>query len=106
VRYRRIELNPKPLRSIWEASCYLDEEDRVEGDSYPHSAGFYYSPETETTQKGFAKLKSFLVKKHEDEIARLQRSLVKLKEANLSKKVTDYDNRETKLVKSSTQAPA
>ena len=83
MKYHRIEIHSAWPNDTWRVTCSFDPTDRVEDQTYPHEAGFYYSPETEGREVGFQKLKDFLILKHETEIARLQLSLRKLRNLQL-----------------------
>lgn len=52
----------------------------VTSKTYPHPNGFFYYPRTTKPEKAFALLKAVVIKKHQEEIDRLQKSLDKLKQ--------------------------
>ena len=52
--------------------------DREVVQSLPNPLGFYHYPRKMGETKAFQKLKSFLIKKHRDEIAGLKKSLTDL----------------------------
>jgi len=69
-----IEYKPKNKQE-WGASVALCDIDRVDTDTKPNASGFYHFPETMPPALAFEKLKECMIKTHEKEIVRLQKSL-------------------------------
>lgn len=77
MKYDLIEI--KPNSGEWNVSWAFDDRNRIPSQSTPHSLGFFYFPRRMGINKAFFILKNHLIKKHTEEIKRLQKSLSKLK---------------------------
>jgi len=63
----------------WVVGFYKGCEDRVKTKINPNSMGYYHYDKKLGRKKAFNQLKSLLIKNHEEEIARLSRSLFELR---------------------------
>lgn len=83
-----IEIRP-PNRftdNNWSVRQSFNDEEKVDGESVPHSMGFYHYPEHESVDTAFDKLRTKMVVDIQKEIDRLQKDLELLKELKLIKK--------------------
>jgi len=80
---RYFTMNIKPDRERWTAFVTEDATERRETKTLPNVLGFYHYPVTLSKQTAFNRLKQRLVKSHEKEIVRLQRSLKALQKLTL-----------------------
>ena len=86
MQYWLIRIKHKNIRTKkedWELTYFLDETDRIDSKTFPSSEGFYYLPKRKSLQKGVKDLQKHLIKRHEEEIKRLQKSLSKLVELDV-----------------------
>jgi len=80
---RYFTMNIKPNRERWTAFVTEDATERRVTKTLPNVLGFYHFPSTVSKETAFSRLKQRLVKVHEKEIVRLQRSLAALKKLTL-----------------------
>lgn len=85
MKYKTIEIKPSYTTREWQVFFREDDIDRRGGKTYPHPIGFYHFPETISLNKAFLKLKECMVKRHKDEIAKLEKSLKELEKVELPK---------------------
>ena len=81
MKYGLIQLRPNVDGDGWQQTGpHYDGEDRKKAKTVPTGFGFYHFPRSMGPKRAFNKLKHHLIKKHEQEISRLEKSLNKLKE--------------------------
>lgn len=80
---RYFTMNIKPNRERWTAFVTEDATERRETKTLPNVLGFYHFPNTMSKETAFRRLKKRLIKMHEKEIVRLQRSLAALEKLTL-----------------------
>lgn len=88
MRYRTIHIEPDPFTvGKWRTRHYLDEADRknVDDPQPLPGLGVFYSPMRRSLKRGFNELKAAMIKAHEDEIEKIQKSLKALREVELPK---------------------
>lgn len=84
MRYSTVEIRPSILnRNEWEVSFSDLDGDRIDEGHRPHGLGFYHYPRKFGRVKAFTILKEYLIRQHEEEITKLQSSLVKLQKLNV-----------------------
>ena len=76
--YDTITIKPT-IEGEWEISHYQIPDDREANQSSISALGFYHYPRRKGKKKAFNELKEFMIKRHEDEINNLTKSLEKLK---------------------------
>lgn len=80
MKYSTVQIRPSPIdRNDWDVSFADLDGDRTMTAPGPHSLGFYHYPTKLGRAKAFAKLRDYLLKKHDDEIDALQKSRAKLR---------------------------
>ena len=76
--YDTVEI--KPIAGKWVVNHSQMDGDRQSSKEYtPHAMGFFHYPRKWGVQKGFRLLKKAMIKRHEDEIAALTKSLSSLR---------------------------
>jgi hypothetical protein len=84
VYFDTIEIKPKAFgKKGWEVRHYQLNYDRVPSEGSMSGLGFYHYPRRKGKQKAFEELKAYLIKRHEDEIFDLLRSLDELKKLEM-----------------------
>lgn len=77
--YDTIELLPQHGFGVWNVTHSRVPGDREPRKKYlPHGLGFFHYPRKWGVKRGFDALKAAMVKRHKDEIARLEKSLAAL----------------------------
>lgn len=77
MKYKLIEIKPSDRK--WVVRLSSVEGDREETQTVPNAMGYYYFPEEMSEVSAFAELKSVMIESHEEEIKKLQDSLLSLK---------------------------
>lgn len=80
MKYKTMKI--KPNGNSWRMEISKDDNCRVITKTYPNALGFYHYAETIPNEKAFDDLKKTMVKKHKEEIEKLQKSLQALEELN------------------------
>jgi hypothetical protein len=79
MKFSTVQIRPSGhKRDRWEVSFSDLPFDRVDEKQGPHSLGFYHYPRKMGKEKAFEAMKAHIVKKHEEEIAALTKSLAQL----------------------------
>jgi hypothetical protein len=87
VKYDLVEIRDSGVGDDqkWGVRWSKDETDRVSSKSKPHQLGFFRYPRCMGLKKAFRLLKSEMIKRHKDEIEKLQKSLDALEKLELPK---------------------
>lgn len=72
MKYNLLEI--RKFGDAWNCFHKEDDRDRVKENTKPSPLGFYYYPQTMGFKKAFEKLKACMIKAHEKEIKKLQKS--------------------------------
>lgn len=73
--YSTVEIRPNLNKLGWGVSYSDMPYDREEGQGTMSGLGFYHYPRDMGQQAAFDSLKAYMVQRHKDEIAKLQKSL-------------------------------
>ena len=80
MKFSTVQIRPGGIdRDEWEVAFSDLPYDRVNEGHGPNSTGFYHYPRKLGKQAAFNTLKEHLVRKHEEEIAAMSKSLEKLR---------------------------
>jgi hypothetical protein len=90
--YDTVEINPSG-NGKWSVTFSSLNRQREEKDEYlPNAMGFFHYPRKWGKQKGFNILKNYMIKQHEQEIARLRKSLKALKSVSYNEQQREFNN--------------
>jgi hypothetical protein len=85
MKYSLVQIKTKWNGKGWEKPIFsTDDADRVRSKSVPCGLGFYHYPAYFTKKRAWNKLKKYMIKRHKDEIARLEKSLNKLEKIEIN----------------------
>lgn len=77
MKYKTVHIKPHE-KNDWKVSFQIDNQDRIDKETYPHSLGFFHYPETMGDEEAFQKLKWHLIGICKQDIKNLQKSLDEL----------------------------
>lgn len=79
--YSAITIKPseRDRKPKWSWGILRDDQDRYPQKTVPNRMGFYHYPKTMKDKEAFKKLKTVLIKAHEEQLSQLTRSLNELK---------------------------
>lgn len=79
MKYNTVEIRPNVKRTNWEYSFRTNPGERVPNRESLNDMGFFHFEETRDREEAFNMLKNSMIRRHEEEIFKLQKSLDKLK---------------------------
>ena len=74
MKYNTIQIQPVS-KDKWGVTVTENQGDRVETETEPDGLGFFHFPETMSVEEAFDCLKTKMIKYHQKEIERLEKSL-------------------------------
>ena len=85
MKYNTVEIRPNIGRTNWEYYFRTNPGERVAKRESLNEMGFFHFEETRDKEEAFNMLKNVMIRRHEEEIFKLQKSLDKLKKLKYKK---------------------